>query len=46
VRGIVASLFAEDVEQHYASLMAYATPELQGDEWTDSSPLLTQEKTQ
>lgn len=43
VRGIVASLFAEDVEQHYASLQAYDIPELQGDEWTDSSPLPQQE---
>lgn len=43
VRGIAASLFAEDVESHYASLVAYSTPELQGDEWVDSTPLLKQE---
>ena len=43
VRAIAASLFAEDVEQHYASLQAYDTPELQGDEWVDATPLLNQE---
>lgn len=42
-RGIAASLFAEDVELHYASLQAFATPELQGDEWVDATPLLKQE---
>ncbi len=40
VRGITASLFAEDVETHFANLVAYDTPELQGDEWVDSTPLL------
>lgn len=44
VRGIIASLFAEDVEQHYASLQAFDVPELQGDEWVDSTPLLKQER--
>lgn len=43
VRGIIASLFAEDVAQHYASLQAFDIPELQGDEWVDSTPLLKQE---
>ena len=43
VRAIAASLFAEDVEQHYASLQAYDIPELQGDEWVDATPLLNQE---
>jgi cation diffusion facilitator CzcD-associated flavoprotein CzcO len=43
VRGIAASLFAEDVETHFANLVAYETPELQGDEWTDSTPLLHKE---
>lgn len=43
VRGITASLFAEDVASHYASLQAYDTPELQGDEWVDASPLLKKE---
>lgn len=44
VRGIAASLFAEDVETHFDSLMAFDTPELQGDEWVDATPLLKQEK--
>ncbi|AYD04019.1 NAD(P)/FAD-dependent oxidoreductase [Neorhizobium sp. NCHU2750] len=43
VRGITASLFAEDVEAHFAKLVAFNTPELQGDEWTDSTPLLHRE---
>lgn len=40
VRGIAASLFAADVETHFANLIAFDTPELQGDEWTDSTPML------
>ncbi|MER8957054.1 NAD(P)/FAD-dependent oxidoreductase [Mesorhizobium sp. M0833] len=43
VRGIASSLFAEDVETHFANLMAYDTPELLGDEWVDSTPLLQKE---
>jgi len=43
VRGIAASLFAEDVESHFANLIAYDTPELLGDEWVDSTPLLNKE---
>lgn len=43
VRGITASLFAADVETHFANLVAYDTPELMGDEWTDSTPLLQTE---
>lgn len=43
VRGIAASLFTEDVDQHFASLQAFDTPELQGDEWVDSTPRLKQE---
>ncbi|MER9217017.1 NAD(P)/FAD-dependent oxidoreductase [Mesorhizobium sp. M0663] len=43
VRGIAASLFAEDVETHFANLIAYDTPELLGDEWVDSTPLLQKE---
>ncbi|MER9768577.1 NAD(P)/FAD-dependent oxidoreductase [Mesorhizobium sp. M0189] len=43
VRGIAASLFAEDVETHFANLIAYDTPELLGDEWVDSTPLLHKE---
>lgn len=40
VRGITASLFAEDVDIHFERLKLFDTPELQGDEWTDSTPLL------
>ncbi|QII38438.1 NAD(P)/FAD-dependent oxidoreductase [Rouxiella badensis] len=43
VRGITASLFAEDVDSHFANLVAYSTPELQGDEWVDSTPLLNKD---
>jgi cation diffusion facilitator CzcD-associated flavoprotein CzcO len=43
VRGITASLFAEDVETHFANLIAYDTPELLGDEWVDSTPMLQKE---
>ncbi|GGE32405.1 oxidoreductase [Agaricicola taiwanensis] len=44
-RGIAAALFAADVETHFANLIAYDTPELQGDEWVDSTPLLQVEGT-
>lgn len=40
VRGIAAALFAEDVDAHFTRLVAYDVPELQGDEWTDSTPHL------
>ncbi|RUX04866.1 NAD(P)/FAD-dependent oxidoreductase [Mesorhizobium sp. M8A.F.Ca.ET.059.01.1.1] len=43
VRGITASLFADDVETHFANLIAYDTPELLGDEWVDSTPMLQKE---
>lgn len=43
VRGIAASLFDQDVETHFANLVAFDIPELQGDEWTDSTPLLHKE---
>jgi cation diffusion facilitator CzcD-associated flavoprotein CzcO len=46
VRGITASLFADDVETHFANLIAYDTPELLGDEWADSTPLLKTEAVQ
>lgn len=46
VRGITASLFAEDVETHFANLIAYDTPELLGDEWVDSTPFLKKEAVQ
>jgi len=42
-RGITAALFASDVDTHFANLVAYDIPELQGDEWTDSTPLLKKE---
>ena len=32
-RGIAGHLFVDDAAVHYARLMAYDTPELQGDEW-------------
>jgi cation diffusion facilitator CzcD-associated flavoprotein CzcO len=41
VRHIATALFDEDIEIHYASMEAFATPELAGDEWTDSTPLQT-----
>ena len=37
---VAAELFAADVEAHFDSLQVYDAPELQGDEWTDSTPLL------
>ncbi|MBW6425683.1 NAD(P)/FAD-dependent oxidoreductase [Rhizobium sp. XQZ8] len=39
-RGIARSLFVADRETHFANLMAYETPELLGDEWTDSAAML------
>jgi cation diffusion facilitator CzcD-associated flavoprotein CzcO len=42
-RGIAASLFAEDVEAHFVNLVAYDIPELQGNEWVDSTPILKKE---
>ncbi|MFB9948649.1 NAD(P)-binding domain-containing protein [Rhizobium puerariae] len=41
-RGIARSLFVADREAHFANLVAYETPELLGDEWTDSAPLLSE----
>ncbi|HEY0212888.1 MAG TPA: NAD(P)/FAD-dependent oxidoreductase [Paenirhodobacter sp.] len=40
VRGIAAALFTTDIQHHFASLEAYDTPVLHGDEWVDSTPLL------
>ncbi|PJE33201.1 dihydropyrimidine dehydrogenase subunit A [Pseudooceanicola marinus] len=40
MRGIVAEMFSADVETHYQGLQAYDVPELQGDEWVDSTPTL------
>lgn len=39
-RGIARSLFVADRETHFANLVAYETPELLGDEWTDSAAML------
>ncbi len=39
-RGIARSLFVADRETHFANLVAYETPELLGDEWTDSASML------
>lgn len=38
-RGIARALFVADREAHYRSLVAYDTPELLGDEWTDADAL-------
>lgn len=35
-RGLVRSLFVADRERHYEALIAFDTPELLGDEWTDA----------
>jgi cation diffusion facilitator CzcD-associated flavoprotein CzcO len=35
-RGIVRQLFVDDRETHFASLKAFSTPELIGDEWVDA----------
>jgi FAD-dependent urate hydroxylase len=43
VRGITSALFSADVAAHFASLVAFDTPELLGDEWVDSTPLLHKE---
>lgn len=43
MRGIAASLFSEDVKQQFENLVAYDTPELLGNEWVDSTPLLMKE---
>jgi len=32
-RGLAAQLLADDVDQHFAAIQAYAEPELLGDEW-------------
>jgi FAD-dependent urate hydroxylase len=35
-RSIAATFYREDALRHYADLLAYAKPELLGDEWTDA----------
>ena len=32
-RAIAAKFYGEDIEEHWRRLLAYATPELKGDEW-------------
>jgi cation diffusion facilitator CzcD-associated flavoprotein CzcO len=39
-RGIARSLFIADRETHFANLVAFETPELLGDEWTDSAAMI------
>lgn len=41
MRGIAATLFNADRENQFAALQNFATPELEGDEWTDSTPDLS-----
>lgn len=35
-RALAARFYGQDIEQHWQRLLDYATPELQGDEWTAS----------
>lgn len=42
-QGIARTLFVEDREAHFASLVAFDTPELLGDEWTDADAPATVE---
>lgn len=39
-RGIVSTLFVEDIGIHYDKLLAYDEPELLGDEWSDADAAL------
>ena len=41
MRGIVADLFVADRAAQFAALQAFDEPELEGDEWVDSTPLIT-----
>ena len=38
-RGVARSLFVEDGERHFADFMAYDTPELIGDEYSDADAI-------
>lgn len=38
MRGITATIFNADREKQFEALQNYTTPELEGDEWTDSTP--------
>ena len=42
-QGIASHFYGEDFEQHFATLQAYAEPELQGDEWVAAPPLAVTE---
>ncbi|MCF3934533.1 NAD(P)/FAD-dependent oxidoreductase [Acuticoccus sp. M5D2P5] len=44
-RDIAATLYVEDIENQYTTLLDYSKPELQGDEWTASAfePVLADE---
>ncbi|MBV8625852.1 MAG: NAD(P)/FAD-dependent oxidoreductase [Herbaspirillum sp.] len=35
-QGIASLMYSEDVDYHYRNIQAYAEPELEGDEWTES----------
>jgi len=37
-QGIAGLLYQEDIDAHYASIQAYAEPEIFGDEWTPAPP--------
>ena len=39
-RGIARALFVADRKTHYETLVAFATPELLGDEWVDADALM------
>ena len=40
-QGIARALFVEDRAEHFARLIAFDTPELRGDEWTDADAALS-----
>lgn len=35
-KGVAAAFFRDDIDLHWEALLAYAKPELAGDEWTDA----------
>jgi len=44
MRGITAMIFNADRKKQFEALQNYTTPELEGDEWTDSTPNLSANK--
>ncbi|MCX8998304.1 NAD(P)/FAD-dependent oxidoreductase [Rhizobiaceae bacterium BDR2-2] len=44
-RGVAASLFIADIDQHWKALLAYEKPELDGSEWVDADAGATAQKT-